>query len=272
MEANENHMTKRHYSLFLLVALVVTQTGCWVTAREGTVQVRTINDRIDRIIRPEDGGVYSWNVWWDEYYPVSLQAKTNEIDVTASSKDNAALTLKVSVTYHTAGSNEAIEAYVRKFGLDEKARADRFTPILSGQVNTETKNAIAEFDAYGILANQESIQNKIKEKLTPIFQNQMFLELESVQIIGRPDFLDDRIEQAASAVVANQKLKEANQALLEAARIEQEKKQVEAQTYANPALLEIRKLELQKEIAAEWRQHQGTLVFGGNSPVLLNDK
>ena len=255
----------------ILICVVATQTACWVTAQEGTVQVRTINDRIDLIIRPDSGGVYSWNVWWDQYYPVSLQAKTTEIDVTASSKDNAALTLKVSVTYHTATSNESIEAYVRKFGLGAEERESRLSQILKGQVNTETKNAVAEFDAYGILANQEEIQNKIREKLLPIFTNQMYLELESVQILGRPDFLDDRIEQAASQVVANQKLKEAAQAGLEAARVNAQQKQVEAQTYANPALLEIRKLELQKEIAAEWRQHNGTLVFG-NSSMLLPDK
>jgi len=255
----------------ILMCVIATQTACWVTAQEGTVQVRTINDRIDLIIRPDSGGVYSWNVWWDQYYPVSLQAKTTEIDVTASSKDNAALTLKVSVTYHTATSNEAIESYVRKFGLSADERETRLSQILKGQVNTETKNAVAEFDAYGILANQEAIQNKIREKLLPIFTNQMYLELESVQILGRPDFLDDRIEQAASQVVANQKLKEAAQAGLEAARVNAQQKQVEAQTFANPALLEIRKLELQKEIAAEWRQHNGTLVFG-NSSMLLQEK
>jgi hypothetical protein len=255
-----------------LMLVILTQTACWVTAEEGTVQVRTINDRIDRIIRPEDGGVYSWNVWWDAYYPVSLQTKTTEVSVTASSKDNAALTLKVSITYHTANSNEAIESYMRKFGLDSAAREQRFGPVLSGQVNTETKNAVAEFDAYGILANQESIQARIKEKLAPTLANQLFLEIESIQIIGRPDFLDDRIEQAASQVVANQKLKEAAQAGLEAARIDAEKKQVEAQTYANPALLQIRKLELQKEIAQEWAKHQGTLVFGSNNPIQLQEK
>jgi hypothetical protein len=255
-------------TLFLLVLVVLTQAGCWVTAQEGTVQVRTINDKIDLIIRPESGGVYSYNVWWDEYYPVSLQAKTSEVDVTASSKDNAALTLKVAVTYHTQNTDQSIEGYLRKFGLDAKDRDGRFNPILAGQVNTETKNALAEFDAYGILANQEAIQQRLQDKLKPIFATQMYLDLESVQIIGRPDFLDDRIEQAASQVVANQKLKEAAQAGLEAARVDAERKQVEAATYANPALLQIRKLELQREIAAEWRQHNGTLVFGGASPML----
>ena len=267
----EINMLKVTKVFVILICVIVTQTACWVTAQEGTVQVRTVNDRIDLIIRPDSGGVYSWNVWWDQYYPVSLQAKTTEIDVTASSKDNAALTLKVSVTYLTATSNESIEAYVRKFGLGADERETRLSQILKGQVNTETKNAVAEFDAYGILANQEAIQIKIREKLMPIFTNQMYLNLESVQILGRPDFLDDSIEKAASQVVANQKLKEAAMAGLEAAKVNAEQKKVEAQTFANPALLEIRKLELQKEIAAEWRQHNGTLVFG-NSNMLLPDK
>lgn len=257
---------------FALVALVATQAACWVTAQEGTVTVRTINDSIDLVIRPESGGVYSWNVWWDEYYGVSLQSKTSEIDVTASSKDNAALTLKVAVTYRTMSDDASIINYLRKFSLDPEDREARFSPVLTGQVNTETKNAVIEFDAYGLLANQEQIQKRIYDQLKPIFAQQMFLELDSVQIIGRPDFLDDRIEQAASQVVANQKLKEAAQAGLEAAKVNAEQKQVEAATYANPALLQIRKLELQVEIAREWRQHNGTLFFGGgSSPLVTTD-
>lgn len=258
--------------IILTALLVASQTACWVTAQEGTVQVRTINDKIDMVIRPESGGVYSWNVWWDEYYPVALQAKTSEVDVTGSSKDNAALTLKIAVTYRTKSDDFSIMEYLRKFGLDEKTREGRFNPILAGQVNTETKNAVNEFEAYGILANQEAIQARIHEKLKPIFDSQLFLELESVQIIGRPDFADDRIEQAASQVVANQKLKEAAQAGLEADRVEAERQQVRARTYENPALFKIRQLELQVEIAREWRQHNGTLVFGNSQVMTPTEK
>ncbi len=164
-------------------------------------------------------------------------------------------------------------AYVRKFGLDDRERAERLGQILRGQVNTETKNSIANFDAYSLLANQEQIQKGLQETLKPIFTQHLLVDLESVQIIGRPDFVDDRIEQSASQVVANQKLKEASQAALEAARIDAEKKQVEAQSYANPALLEIRKLELQKEIAEAWSKHQGTLVLGDSkATVQIGDK
>lgn len=252
-----------------VLLMVMTQAGCWMTAQEGTVEVQTIWDKITKVIRAESGGVWSIFTMGDDYYTVSLRSQTTETDVQASSKDNAALVLKVAVTYHLKNDDSAIENHVRKFGLQEKARDEQFKKVLSGQLNTETKNAISGYDAYGILANQEAIQTQIAEKIKPILENQLGQELESVQIIGRPDFADDRIEQAASQVVANQKLKEAAQAGLEAAKVTAEQKQVEAKTYADPALLAIRKLELQVEIAREWRQHAGTLVFGGGGQVTI---
>lgn len=261
-------MKRKTLITFCLLALVMTQTGCWVTADEGTVKVQTIYGKINRIIRASDGGVWTIFTFGDDYYPVNLRAKTEEVEITAASKDNAALSMKVAVTYHSTDTDESVMAYVRKFGLDDRERSDRLGQILRGQVNTETKNRLSKFDAYSLLANQEQIQKELFETLKPIFSQQLHVELESVQIIGRPDFLDDRIEQAASQVVANQKLKEASQAALEAARIDAEKKQVEAQTYANPALLEIRKLELQREIAEAWSKHQGTLVLGDSKATV----
>jgi hypothetical protein len=260
----------------LVLGMATLISGCggcsWREPVEGTVEVKTIYGNIVRIIRPSDGGV--WENWWgDDYYTVGLQNKTTEqIAVKASSKDNAGLVFTVQVSYRTKSDDENIKEYVRKFGLNAEEREKRTQQALSGQINTEVKNAVIAYDAYSILANQSAIQKQIEDRLKPILESQFNCEFISLQIIGRPDFEDDRIEQAASQVVANQKLKEANQALLEAAKIDQEKKQVEAQTYANPTLFEIRKLELQKEIAAEWSKHQGTLVFGGNSPMLLTDK
>lgn len=255
--------------LSLVLFFVVTQVGCsWQSAKPGTVEVKTQWDKIVRVIRTEDGGVTDTTEFGVDYYTVSLLSQTTEVDVQASSKDNAGLAIKVAVTYHLKNDDDYILAHVNKFGLVEKTRNEQFNKVLGGQLNTETKNAISEYDAYGILANQEAIQQRIAERMKPILENQLGQEIESIQIIGRPDFVDDRIEQAASQVVANQKLKEAAQAGLEAAKVDAQKKQVEAQTYSDPALLAIRKLELQVEIAREWRQHQGPLVFG-NSPMMM---
>jgi hypothetical protein len=104
--------------------------------------------------------------------------------------------------------------------------------------------------------------------------SQLHLVLESVQI-GNPDFLDDRIEQAASAVVANEKQKQAEEARFKAAEVAAKTKQIEALTFANPALLDIKKLELQLEIerarAEGIKGHSGplTIMYEGGSRVQL---
>lgn len=260
-------------TIALVLIATIFQIGCsWQTAKPGSVEVKTQWDKFVRIIRPEDGGVYDTTEFGIEYYTVSLLSQTTDTVVQASSKDNAALNLHVAITYHLKGTEQAIQAHLDKFGYVEKTRNEQFQKVLIGQLSTEARNAINEYEAYGVLANQEAIQKQIDTQIRPILDNQLGLELETVQILGRPDFVDDRIEQAASQVVANQKLKEAAQAGLEADKVEAERQQVRAKTYENPALLAIRKLELQVEIAREWRQHSGTLVFGTSQMVTPTEK
>ena len=182
-----------------------------------------------------------------------------------TSKDNAALQVEISVTAYTDPNRVA--DYVRKYGFLEEERHRRRTEILKGIVQTEARNSFADYGAYEIYANQEQIQRRILESLRPQIGNQLLLITESVQI-GNPDFLDDRVEAAASGVVANEKQKQAEEARLEAAKVAAQTKQIEAQTFANPALLEIKKLELQLEIerarSEGIRNHQGplTIMYG----------
>jgi SPFH domain / Band 7 family len=253
------------------ILLTVTSfTGCVTNTTEGAVQVQVVRGQINRIIKPSDGWVGTLTTVGDQYFDIDLRSFTENVDVGASTKDNAALKISIAVTAHVIADDDSIKAYVRKFGLEQKERHDRRNAILMGHVNTETKNAVAGFDAYSLLANQEAIQKSITNSLSSIFKQQLLLELESVQIIGRPDFVDDRIELAASAVVANQKAKEAAEADLARAKVEAEKKQVEALTFNNPALLQIKLLEMRLDIerarAEGIAKHQGslTIVNGAN--------
>lgn len=253
------------YLKFLCLLLIVFQAACVTNATEGAVQVQVVRGQISRIIKPADGWVGTLTTVGDEYYDVDLRAFTENVEVGASTKDNAALKIQIAVTGHVLPDDQSVMAYVRKFGLGQDERHQRRNAILVGHVNTETKNAVAGFDAYSLLANQEAIQKGITNSLTPIFRQQLYVELESVQIIGRPDFVDDRIEQAASSVVANQKAKEAAEADLARAKVEAEKKQVEAQTFNNPALLQIKLLELRLDIERARSEgiakHQGPLTI-----------
>jgi hypothetical protein len=243
-------------------------------ANEGVYRVQVVRGQINRIIKPQDGWVSTLATLGDKYYDFNIRAFTFPVKVNASTKDNAAVTVEITITALPPSDDESIKAHVRKFGLDEEERQMRMTQILTGQANTETKNAVASYEAYGLLASQEAIQKRLIDSLTPILKQQLLLTLESIQIIGRPDFLDDRIEQAASAVVANQKAKEAAEADLARAKVEAEKKQVEASTLANPQTFAIRQLELQLEIerarAEGIKGHQGplTIVNGAANPQI----
>lgn len=237
--------------------------------QEGTVKVVTYFGRIERVYSPEDGW-FTTLAPGRNAYEVNIKSFTEAAPVRVTSRDNAALQVEISVTAFT--DPQHVGDYVRKYGFDETQRHTRRNQILHGLIQTEARNAFAEYGAYEIYANQESIQKRILETLRPQLASQLQLVTESVQI-GNPDFLDDRIEAAASGVVANEKQKQAEEARLEAAKIAAQTKQIEALTYANPALLDIKRLEMQLEIerarAEGIRNHQGplTIMYGGGAGV-----
>jgi len=237
-------------------------------AQEGTVKVVTQWGAIERVYKPSDGW-FTTIAPGRKAYEVNIKSFTETAPVRVTSKDNAALQVEIAVTAYTDASNVA--EYVRKYGFTEEERHRRRSEILKGLVQTEARNSFADYGAYEIYANQEQIQKRIVESLRPQLAGQLLLVTESVQI-GNPDFIDDRIEAAASGVVANEKQKQAEEARLEAAKIAAQTKQIEALTYANPALLDIKKLELQLEIerarADGIRNHQGalTIMYGAGNP------
>lgn len=256
----------------VVLLLVVVLIGASVAfaninyTQEGTAKVVTYFGRIERVYTPQDGW-FTTLAPGREAFEVNIKSFTETAPVRVTSKDNAALQVEIAVTAYT--DSQHIVEYVRKYGFDERQRHERRNQILHGLIQTEARNAFSEYGAYEIYANQENIQKRIFESLKPQLGGQLQLVTESVQI-GNPDFLDDRIEAAASGVVANEKQKQAEEARLEAAKIAAQTKQIEAQTYANPALLEIKKLELQLDIerarADGIRNHQGALTILYGTP------
>ena len=256
--------------VFAIVISIFVYTNIQYT-QEGMAKVVTKWGSVQRVYKPADGWFTTLAPGWDSY-EVNLRSFTETTTPRVTSKDNAALQVPISIT--AATDPDRIVEYVRKFGFNEGERHKRRNEILHGLVQTETRNAFAEYGAYEIYANQEAIQKRIVDTLRPQLTNQLHLALESVQI-GNPDFLDDRIEQAASAVVANEKQKQAEEARLAAAEVAAKTKQIEALTFANPALLDIKKLELQLEIerarAEGIKGHQGalTILYEGGRGVQL---
>jgi len=264
-------MPKGKYAIavLILVVIVVVVGGALTFAnikfaQEGTVQVVTKWGAIERIYTPSDGW-FTTIAPGRKSYEVNIKSFTESAPVRVTSKDNAALQVDISLTAYTDPNK--IAEYVRKYGFLEEERHRRRNEILKGIVQTEARNSFADYGAYEIYANQEQIQKRILESLKPQLSTQLLLVTESVQI-GNPDFIDDRVEAAASGVVANEKQKQAEEARLEAAKVAAQTKQIEAQTFANPALLEIKRLELQLDIerarADGIKNHQGplTIMYG----------
>jgi CHASE3 domain sensor protein len=263
--------SKLFWSILIAIVIFLTVGGALVYsnikyAQEGSVQVATRWGAIERIYTPSDGW-FTTTGPGRRSYDVNVKSFTETASVRVTSKDNAALQVEISVTAYTDPARVA--EYVRKYGFSEEERHRRRSEILKGIVQTEARNSFADYGAYEIYANQEQIQKRILESLRPQIGNQLLLITESVQI-GNPDFLDDRVEAAASGVVANEKQKQAEEARLEAAKVAAQTKQIEAQTFANPALLEIKKLELQLEIERARsdgiKNHQGALTIMYGQP------
>ncbi len=260
-------------ALLILVVLIGAATAFANIdyAQEGTVKVVTYFGRIERVYKPEDGW-FTTIAPGRESFEVNLKSFTESTPVRVTSRDNAALNLNVDVTAYTDMGK--VDEYVRKYGFSPEERHRRRGEILKGLVQTEAREAYSEFAAYEIYANQGQIQRRIVEALRPQLASQLQLVMESAQL-GNPDFLDDRIEAAASEVVANEKQKQAEEAKLEAAKIAAQTKQIEALTYANPALLDIKRLEMQLEIerarSEGVKSHQGplTIMYGGTPNLQL---
>ena len=257
--------------LVLMIAVVTLSAGCyWRQPAEGTVEVKTIYGEAVDVISASDGGVYQdsygWH-WRDDYYEVNLRAKTETFSVSASSKDNAGLTIPISITYSIPGDKANVIAYVKKFGLTEAERKERRTPVIKSRIEDIARKNTAKFNAYELLISQQGIQQEALKDLEKIFRTQMFAKIESV-VVGKPDFLDDGIEVAGSRVVAAKKKQEEEDALKKAAETRIKRLEIEAKTFENPKMyaIELQKLRIQE--AKAWSQHKGTLVLGGKSPTL----
>lgn len=261
---------KKVASIILLALVALPIVGCGNAVDEGTVTLKTKYGGIVQIYKPGEPA-YAWGIG-EDLYTVTLRTFTQTVTAKVTSKDNAAIQVPISVTASTPF--DAVEAYAKKFGFDEKERHDRRNVALDGTIQTEARNAFATFPAYEVYANQEAIQKQIAESLKPLLAANLFLTLESVQV-GAIDFVDDRIEQAAAAVVANEKQKQSEEAALAAAEVAAKRKQVEAQTYKDPALFQIKMLELQLQIeqarADGIKGHQGplTVVNGASTGTQL---
>ena len=181
---------KMNKRLILTIVVMVLFNGCYRQPADGTVEVKTVYGKAVDVIAASDGRVYEdwygWH-WRDEYYEVNLTARTEAFTVSALSKDNAGLTIPISITYSIPGDKDNIIAYVTKFGLTERERKVRRTPVIKSRIEDIIRKHTAKFDASELLISQQGIQQQALKDLTVIFKSQMNAKIESV-VVGKPSY------------------------------------------------------------------------------------
>lgn len=257
--------------LGLLVALVLTTlgTGCSYAEEQGTVQVETSYGQIVAIHEP--GQTFSCLGWGCEEYSVDLRDHTDGVDCAGVTSDNIPFYMKVNVVHKPI--KEQLKDHLSQFGLDKDTRAEKRWSVLKQHVQNACRNSTSgRFDAYGLRAKQGEILNSMYGELLPKLKDEMKLHLSSVGMDIQPQFADARIDEAANAVVAAQKEKEAEDARKAAADVRAQRQQIEAQIYANPNAMKIEELKLLLEIEKVRAQgiasHQGTLIIGSSTPQI----
>jgi len=254
--------------LIAVVAIAATSmTGCYTAAEQGTVAVETKYGKIVQVHRAGD--------WFTTFgagstsFEVDMRNHMDGVDFIGVTKDNASFYMKVDVVYHPTDNDQEIGAYTTAFGFDPDERDGRRWNVLQQLVKNACRDATAgKYDAYDLKAAQSKILADIQTGLAGPFKSEMHLDIASVGMEIAPQFQDPRIDDAANQVVAAQKLKQAAEAQKAAAETLFEKAQIDNKIYTqSPQAFEIRKLELQKDIAQAWAGHQGTLIFGNSGSM-----
>ena len=243
--------------------MIVLNTACSYASEQGTVAVETSYGQIVAIHEP--GQTFSCMSYGCEEYEVDLREHADGVPCNGVTSDNIPFYMKVNVVHRPI--KEALKEHLAQYGLDKDARSSKRWAVLEQHVANACRNATSgKYNAYDLRAKQSEILSAIQAELTSKLRDEMKLHLSSVGMETQPQFADQRIDDAANAVVAAQKQKEAEDALKAAADVRAERQQIEARIYANPLAYKIEELKLLKEIeqvrADGIARHQGTLILG----------
>lgn len=251
--------------LTLITIVAALSIGCNSAKEQGTVAVETSWGKIVQVHQP--GDMFSCLSPGCDYYEVDLRDHMDGVDCAGVTSDNIAFYMKVDVVFKPIA--DRVADYISLFGAENEAgeRDKKRWNVLRQHVMNACRNATSgKFTAYDLRAQQGTVLAAMQTELQPKLATEMLLSLSSVGMEIQPQFNDPRIDEAANAVVAAKKQKEAEDALKAAADVRATRQQVEAQIYSNPNAMKIEELKLLLEIERVRSQgiaaHQGTLILG----------
>lgn len=219
---------------FLLLMLIILVAKSVTTVESGTHAVLRRWGKAEQVLEP---GLHFYNPISTSLQIYDTRIRTHTEHVSVTSVDNVRFTADVTVAY--APDPKKLVDLDSRLGREYLAR---LTPI----IQTASRDVFSDIKIYDVVAQVGRVTQELKANLDPQFAAHNVL-LESVQISNVD--LPDNVEIQAAEVAAAAKAKEAAEFRLQAAKIEQETRALEARTAAqNPELIRLRQLEIMREI------------------------
>ncbi|HXF04187.1 MAG TPA: prohibitin family protein [Blastocatellia bacterium] len=219
---------------FLLLIVIILGAKSVTTVESGTHAVLRRWGKAEQVLEP---GLHFYNPISTSLQIYETRIRTHTENVSVTSVDNVRFTADVTVAY--APDPKRLVELDSRLGREYLAR---LTPI----IQTASRDVFSDIKIYDVVAQVGRVTQELKASLDPQFAAHNVL-LESVQISNVD--LPDNVEIQAAEVAAAAKAKEAAEFRLQAAKIEQETRALEARTAAqNPELIRLRQLEIMREI------------------------
>jgi regulator of protease activity HflC (stomatin/prohibitin superfamily) len=232
--AESNPLLKLIPVVTLLIVVAVIGFNSVTTVESGTHAVLRRWGKAEQILDP---GLHFFNPVSTGLELYDTRIRTHQEHVSVTSVDNVRFTADVTVAY-ALDPKKLIDLDARL----GKEYLNRLTPI----IQTASRDVFSDIKIYDVVGQVGRVTQDLKGTLDPQFAAHNVL-LESVQISNID--LPDNVEIQAAEVAAAAKAKEAAEFRLQAAKIEQETRALEARTAAqNPELIRLRQLEIMREV------------------------
>jgi len=221
-------------ALILLMVVAIIGFNSVTTVESGTYAVLRRWGKAEHVLEP---GLHFFNPVSTGLEIYDTRIRIHQEHVSVTSVDNVRFTADVTVAY--ALDPKKLVDLDARLG---KEYLNRLTPI----IQTASRDVFSDIKIYDVVGQVGRVTQDLKTTLDPQFAAHSVL-LESVQTSNID--LPDNVEIQAAEVAAAAKAKEAAEFRLQAAKIEQETRALEARTAAqNPELIRLRQLEIMREV------------------------
>lgn len=202
-------------------------------------------------------------------YLMDVRVQKDTADATAASKDLQTVHTKIALNYHPDPA--MISQLYKNVGVDYSER------LIQPAVQEAVKATTARFTAEELITHREEVK-KIIQELVERYVSKVNIKVDELYITDF-DFSRQFAEAIESKQVAEQQAFKAKRDL-DRVKIEAEQKVASAKAEAEglrmqkeaitPQLIELRKVEMQREAIQKWDGHMPNVMMGGTATPLLD--